>query len=186
MLLFNPYWEELRLSALDLNTSHVIVQHILGFFKLILLVFKYISCYCSTADYHPFDNSIFQFKYISCYCSTQSNLKSYGGDNNLNTSHVIVQLDPLNEEIKINLNLNTSHVIVQHARGCRRFQTTIHLNTSHVIVQQGVAYIKGVAVKFKYISCYCSTNTCLHNRLNLSEFKYISCYCSTVSEDCRR
>ena len=55
---------------------------------------------------------------------------------NLNTSHVIVQLQTQNQITKIYIDLNTSHVIVQRGNG-RSNATSVN--------------------KFKYISCYCST-----------------------------
>ena len=91
MLLFNGL--DLRIEALrpDLNTSHVIVQQNEEIENAKMIIFKYISCYCST--FSGMDRLPFGY--------------------HLNTSHVIVQPVRLLTTCLPLLNLNTSHVIVQ-------------------------------------------------------------------------
>ena len=53
---------------------------------------------------------------------------------NLNTSHVKVQLNSLDDQFQIRMNLNTSHVKVQLTKTSLYIGLS-HLNTSHVKVQ---------------------------------------------------
>ena len=91
MLLFNEIAPMDALTSAHLNTSHVIVQPEPKLTFPVAVLFKYISCYCSTPDHEVLTCNKCGFKYISCYCSTKKNIIRLSALRNLNTSHVIVQ-----------------------------------------------------------------------------------------------
>ena len=61
------------MDSANLNTSYVTLQHLhqLGFY--LVLLFKYIICYSSTAIHKLEIEGNHPFKYIICYSSTSNN-----------------------------------------------------------------------------------------------------------------
>ena len=79
----------------------------------ILIIFKYIQCYHSTANRILSVIGYKIFKYIQCYHSTQNWRRRHMHQGYSNTSNVIIQLDGLSWNQVAHRNSNTSNVIIQ-------------------------------------------------------------------------
>ena len=162
---------------------------------------------------------LFPFKYISCYCLSLVTVSGLFCSPYSNTSHVIVY--PILHMYAISPSGIQIHLMLLFIPAVQNFKPPEdHSNTSHVIVYPAaracvvaalriqihlmLLFIEGERAgaepgqPFKYISCYCLSNTpdsptCCMWYSNTShvivypaplwysrqetEFKYISCYC---------